>query len=163
MRMLKHETITYMAKAGVIAALYGALTFVWPFSLGPIQCRISEALCVLPYYMEAAVPGLFIGCLVGNLLSGAMAADVILGSFATLLGAILTRKLAKTHLPKFLAPFPAVLCNALIVGALLTYVYQYGLTYPVAILQVGGGEALSCYVLGLPLMYALDKNPRLYA
>lgn len=163
MRMLKHETIDYMAKAGVIAALYAALTFVWPFSLGPIQCRISEALCVLPYYMEAAVPGLFIGCLVGNLLSGAMAADVILGSLATLLGAILTRKLAKTRLPKFLAPFPAVLCNALIVGALLTYVYQYGLTYPIAMVQVGGGEALSCYVLGLPLMYALDKNPRLYA
>lgn len=56
-----------------------------------------------------------------------------------------------------------MLCNALIVGALLTYVYQYGLTYPIAMVQVGGGEALSCYVLGLPLMYALDKNPRLYA
>ena len=70
MRSLNHKTVAYLARAGIVAALYALLTCVWPFSLGPIQCRVSEALCVLPYYMGAAVPGLFIGCLLGNLLSG---------------------------------------------------------------------------------------------
>ncbi len=162
MRSLNHKTVAYLARAGIVAAMYALLTCVWPFSLGPIQCRVSEALCVLPYYMGAAVPGLFIGCLLGNLLSGAMALDVLFGSLATLLGALCTWLLGKYKKPAFLAPLPPVLFNAVIVGILLTYVYSYGLTLPVAMVQVGGGEALSCYILGLPLLAAMKKYPQLY-
>ncbi len=160
--MKLRSSALYLARSAVVAALYAALTFLWPLSIGPIQCRLSEALCVLPYLMPAAVPGLFVGCLVGNLLSGAIPLDVIFGSLATLLAAALTYWIGKRKLPAFLAPLPGVVVNALVVGALLTYAYEYGLSYPVAILQVGGGQAISCYVLGLPLLYLLQKNPRMY-
>lgn len=159
---MKKKSLRFIVRAAVVAALYAALTCLWPFSIGPLQCRISEALCVLPYFMGAAVPGLFIGCFIGNLISGAVALDVIFGSLATLLAAYCTYLIGKKELPAFLAPLPCVLTNALVVGILLTYVYNYGLSLPVSMLQVGGGEAISCYVLGLPLLHVLRKNPKIY-
>ena len=148
-----------LARAAVIAAAYALLTVVWPFSIGPLQCRLSEALCVLPYCMPESVWGLFCGCLLGNLLSGADVLDIIFGSLTTLLAAAVTAWMGKKKLPPYLAPLPAVVLNAVCVGAILCFVYQYGLSYPVAMLQVGGGEAISVYALGLPLLFAMLKSP----
>lgn len=159
---MKDKALKKLVRSAVIAAAYALLTVIWPFSVGPLQCRLSEAFCVLPYCMPEAVPGLFVGCLLGNLISGAAAPDVLLGSIATLLAAVLTWLAGKKKWPPFLAPLPAVLLNAVIVGFLLSHVYEYGLSFPVAALQVGGGEAISCYVLGLPLLYALNKNRHLF-
>lgn len=155
---MKDQSIRKLVRAAVIAGAYTLLTFIWPFSIGPLQCRISEALGVLPYCMSEAVPGLFVGCLLGNLISGAAGPDVIFGSVATLLAATLTWFMGKKKWPPFLAPFPPVLLNAVIIGLMLCKVYQYGLSLPAAILQVGGGEAISCYILGLPLLYAMNKK-----
>lgn len=151
-----------LVRAGMIGGVYALLTLIWPLSLGPLQCRISEALCVLPYFMPEAVPGLFAGCLLGNFLSGAAPMDVLFGSAATLLAALCTRFAGRKKLPDYLAPLPPVVLNALVVGALISFVYESGLPYSVAVLQVMGGEALSCYVLGLPLMQIVRKRPSLY-
>lgn len=159
---MKELSLKKLVRAAAIAAAYALLTFIWPFSVGPLQCRISEALCVLPYCMPEAVPGLFVGCFIGNLLSGAAGPDVIFGSAATLMAAALTWFIGKKKWPPFLAPMPAVIVNAAVIGLLLCKVYEYGLSLPVAMLQVGGGEAISCYLLGLPLLYALNKNRHLF-
>lgn len=84
----------WMVRSALIAALYAALTFVIPFSSGLMQVRLSEAMCVLPYFMSSAVPGLFIGCLIGNLVSGAIPVDVIFGSLASLLAAYMVYLMA---------------------------------------------------------------------
>ncbi len=150
-----------LVQGAIVAAIYAALTLVWPLSIGPVQCRISEALCVLPYLMPSAVPGLFVGCLIGNLISGAVALDVVFGSLATLLAALCTYFMGKHKLPTWLAPLPSVVINALVVGAVLTYCYEYGLSYGLAVLQVGGGQAIACFVLGLPLLQLLIRNPKI--
>lgn len=160
---MKDRRVRKLVRTSVIAAAYALLTFIWPFSIGPLQCRISEALCVLPFCFAEAVPGLFVGCVLGNLLTpGALPPDVIFGSLATLLAAALTWVIGKKRLPPFLAPLPPVLVNAVVVGLLLSKVYEYGLSFPVAMLQVAGGEAISCYILGLPLLYAINKNRKLF-
>lgn len=158
---MKDTRLRKTVRAAVIAAAYAILTFIWPFSIGPLQCRISEALCVLPFLMPEAVPGLFVGCLLGNLIEGAVPLDVVFGSLATLLAALVTRYFGKKKWPPFLAPMPAVIFNAVIIGLLLSKAYDYGLPFSVAALQVGGGEAISCYVLGLPLLYTLNNRPAL--
>lgn len=155
---MKSRTLRKMVRAAAIAAAYALLTVLWPFSIGPLQCRVSEAFCVLPFLLPEAVPGLFVGCLLGNLIEGALLPDVIFGSLATLIAALATFYIGKKKWPPFLAPLPAVVFNALVVGLLLSRVYDYGLSFPVAALTVGGGEAISCYVLGLPLLYALNKR-----
>ena len=107
-----------LALSGVIAALYAALALVstaMGLGFGTVQLRLSEALCVLPILFPEAVPGLAVGCLVTNLLSPYGAADLIFGTLATLLAAVLTRRIRK----RALAPLPTILCNAVIVGALL--------------------------------------------
>lgn len=147
-----------LVRAGMIGGIYALLTVVWPFSIGLLQCRISEALTVLPYFLPEAVPGLFAGCILGNLLSGAAGPDILFGSMATLFAAFLTRLAGRKNLPSFFAPLPVVIVNALVVGALLTIVYEKGLPYPIAVLQVAGGEAVSSYVLGLPLLHILRKK-----
>lgn len=159
---MKDKALRKLVRAAVTAAAYALLTFVWPFSMGPLQCRISEALCVLPYCLPEAVPGLFVGCLLGNLLSGAAIPDVIFGSIATLCAAAVTLLMGKKKWPPFLAPLPAVLLNAVVIGFLICNVYEVGVPLSVAMLQVGGGEAISCYVLGLPLLYAVNKRRYLF-
>lgn len=160
---MKDDAVKKLVRAAVIAGAYAGITLAaQPISLGPLQCRISEALCVLPYCLPEAVPGLFVGCVLGNLISGAEPWDVVFGSLATLLAAILTRLAGRKKLPPFLAPLPPVVLNAVIVGFLLIKVYLAELSYPVAVLMVGGGEAISCYVLGLPLLYTLNKRKHLF-
>ena len=96
---MKNRNINFMTQAAMIAAIYVVLTYVFaPFSFGEVQVRISEALTILPVFTPAAIPGLFIGCLVGNILGGAILPDIIFGSIATLIGAFFTWKLRKKSL-----------------------------------------------------------------
>ena len=150
-----------IAAAGIIAALYAVLSYfssIFGVAYGPIQCRFSEALCVLPFLMPSATPGLFLGCLAANLLSPYGALDIIFGSLATLLAALWTQKCRR----KWLAPLPPVVCNAVIVGTVIT-VQQVPMelfwgTFAYNALTVGLGEALSCYVLGGLLLHVLRKH-----
>lgn len=152
-------TTKKLVQGALIGALYAALTLAAaPISYGLMQVRISEALCILPFFTPAAVPGLFIGCLVANLAGGAVLYDVIFGSLATLLAALLTWWLRARGASKWLAPMPAVILNALIVGALMCLVYLPGeVTFPVAAAYVGAGQAIACYGLGMPLFYVLER------
>ena len=148
-----------MAQAALIAALYVVLTMVFaPFSFREMQVRVSEALTILPAFTPAAVPGLFIGCLLANLLGGAAVPDVIFGSLATLIGAFFTWKLRNKH--PFLAPVPPILSNMLIIPFVLRYAYGVPMAIPLMMLTVGFGEVLSCGVLGMLLYYALKKSQK---
>ena len=147
-----------ITRAAIIAALYILLSLaVQPIASGLVQCRISEALTILPVFTGAAVPGLFIGCLLFNLISGAVAYDVVFGSLSTLLAALLTWRMAKRGMPKWLLPLPSVVFNGLIIGALLVYAYGVPVSYPLAVLYVAAGQAVACYVLGMPLMLVLGR------
>ena len=101
--------------------------------------------------------GLFLGCLLFNLLSGAVAYDVVFGSLATLLAALLTWRMARRGSPRWLLPLPSVVFNGLIIGALLVYAYGVPVSYPLAALYVAAGQAVACYVLGMPLMLLLGR------
>ena len=147
----------FMAQAAMIAALYVALTYVFaPISFSEVQVRIAEALTILPVFTPAAIPGLFIGCLLGNIMGGALVPDILLGSLATLIGAFFTWKLRKAN--PFLAPVPPIVANTLIVPFVLKYAYGVDLPIPFMMLTVGAGEVLSCGVLGMLLYFALKKN-----
>lgn len=156
-------TTKQLATAGIIAAIYtvmSLLSSVFGIAYGPIQCRFSEALTVLPFFLPEAVPGLFIGCIVTNLMSTVGPLDLILGSLATLLAALWTRRMPN----KWLAPLPPVLCNAVIIGAMIAW-YEVGFTeafwgmFAFNALTVGLGQILACYGLGLLLMKALSHTP----
>ena len=154
-------TTRHIAAAGIIAALYAVLSYfssIFGVAYGPIQCRFSEALCVLPFLTPAAVPGLFLGCLVSNLLSPYGALDIVFGSIATLLAAIWTGRVHR----KWLAPLPPVVCNAILVGAVITLqqtsadLFLGAFAYNA--LTVGLGEALVCYILGGLLLKKLPRT-----
>lgn len=137
---------TFMTQAAMIAAIYVVLTMVFaPFSFGEVQVRISEALAILPMFTPAAIPGLFIGCIIANLLGRAIVLDVVFGSMATLIGAVGTYLLRKN---KWLAPIPPIVANALIVPFVLKYGYAVPLPIPFMMLTVGVGEIISCGILG---------------
>ncbi|MEA4869735.1 MAG: QueT transporter family protein [Christensenella sp.] len=156
MERAKNLTVRELVRGAIIAAVYALLTIALaPISSGLIQCRVSEAMSVLPYFTVAAVPGLFVGCLIANLLTGAPFYDVIFGSLATLAAAYLTY-LLRRRAPRWLAPLPSVVVNALVVGALLTYVYDIGVGYWAAAAYVAIGQAIACFALGLPLMSLLN-------
>ena len=145
---MKENKVTFLTQAAMIAAIYVVLTYVFaPFSFGEIQIRISEALTILPLFTPAAIPGLFIGCLIGNILGGAILPDIIFGSLATLLGAVFTW-LLRGH-SKFLGPVPPIAANTIIVPFVLRYGYGIVLPIPFMMLTVGIGEVLSCGVLGM--------------
>ena len=147
----------FITQAAMIAALYVVLTvFINAFNLasGAIQVRISEALTVLPFFTPAAIPGLFIGCLISNIVTGCLPWDVVFGSMATLIGALGTYALRKY---KFLAPIPPILANALIVPIILIKVYAVPDAYWFLLLTVGAGEVISCGILGMILLFALNK------
>ena len=143
-----------LAIGGVVAALYTALTLVFaPISFSQIQLRVSEALTLLPVLSGASVPGLFIGCLISNLITGQPWQDVVFGSLATLVAALLTRKFRKKI---GLAALMPVLVNALVIGLMLYYVY--GLPPFISILTVGAGELAVCFLLGIPLVGILRQR-----
>ena len=154
---MKKNNVLFLTQAAMIAALYVVLTFLsnaFGLASGAIQIRISEALTLLPYFTPAAVPGLFVGCLLSNVLTGCALFDVLFGSLATLLGAIGTRILRKS---KWLAPIPPIVSNMVIVPLVLTYVYELPGGIPYLMLTVGIGEIISCGVLGLSLLSVLSK------
>ncbi len=153
----KNKTL-YICQGAIIAAAYAVLTLLsslFGLGSGVVQLRISEALCVLPMFTSAAIPGLYIGCLVANLLSGAVWLDVVIGPVATLIGAIGAHAL-KGH--KWLAPIPTVIANTLLVPPVLAYGYGMEEALPLIALGVGIGELLSAYVFGVILASALLKN-----
>ena len=153
--MKLNKKTLFLVQAALIAAIYVVLTVVFaPFSFGEVQVRIAEALTILPVFLPAAVPGLFVGCLLGNMLGGAVLPDIIFGSLATLIGAIGTRALRKAH--PFLAPIPPIAANTVIVPFVLKYAYAVDLPIPFMMLTVGIGEVVSCGIFGLVLYYALN-------
>lgn len=154
---MKQKKAYFITQAAVIAALYVVLTmFINAFNLanGAIQVRISEALTILPYFTPAAIPGLFVGCLLSNFLTGAAIWDIVFGSLATLLGAIGTYLLRKW---KWCAPIPPILANTIIIPFVLTYAYGLPGGIPFFMLTIGAGEVLSCGILGMILLFALQK------
>jgi len=153
---MRNKRVQFMTQAAMIAAIYVVLTFSFAtFSKGPIQVRLAEALTVLPYFTPAAIPGLFVGCLFGNLLASAMLPDVIFGSLATLLGALGTYCLRKQS--QYLAPLPPIVANMLTIPFILKYAYGEPFPVPYMMLTVGIGEIISCGILGIILLGALDK------
>ena len=158
-----NKKVLYLVHGAVIAALYVVLTML-ANALGlanyAIQVRFSEALTILPLFTPAAIPGLFIGCILSNLLTGAILWDVVFGSLATLLGALGTSLIGR-YLPekpkKWLAPLPPILANTIIVPFVLTYAYQFEGSIPYFMLTVGIGEIISCGVLGILLYNVLQK------
>lgn len=156
----RSRKVQFLIQAAVIAAVYAALTLALaPFAYGVMQIRVSEALTILPLFTPAAVPGLFVGCILANLIGPYGILDVISGSIATLLAAVVSYKL-RHH--KMLVPLPPVIANALIVGLMLPYVYQVPIAPALSILWVGIGEAIACYGLGLPLMKLLEKYKHIF-
>ena len=119
---MKNKKALFITQAAVIAALYVVLVVIFNYiSFGPIQFRVAEALTILPYFTPAAIPGLFIGCILANVIGGAVIWDIIFGSIATLIGAVFTYLLRNKS--KFLAPLPPVLANTIIVPWVLKYAY----------------------------------------
>ncbi|GAB6109170.1 QueT transporter family protein [Fusibacter bizertensis] len=148
-----NRNVNYLVKAGVIAAIYVVLVLVFNFSsFGPIQFRVAEALTVLPYFTSAAIPGVFVGCLIANILGGAIIWDVIFGSLATLLAAYLSYKLRKKA---WLVPVPPILINTVVVGTLLKLAYGFQDGLIVLMSGVFLGEMVSVYGIGLILLNAL--------
>ena len=157
---MKRISVRSLCLSAVIAALYAALTLSFQaISFGAVQFRVSEAMTLLPVLFPEAVPGLAVGCLISNLFNpmGATVYDVVFGMLATLLAAVLTRKIRGSV---WLRALPPVLCNAVIIGLVLTYGYGIDLLW-MNMLTVGVGQAVVCYVLGVPLVRVLEKQPLL--
>lgn len=158
---MKSFSIRRIAAAAVIGAAYVVLTMALrPISFGPLQCRVSEALCVLPFLFPGSAWGLFVGCALANLLGSASALDMIFGPLATLLAAWFTSRAPS----RWLAPLPPVIVNALVVGAVLAYTdTQGGAAFlPIFLVyaaQIGAGEMAACYALGLPLLSVIERIP----
>ena len=152
----------FLVRAAAVAALYVVLTYLaglMNLAYGPVQFRFSEALTVLPFLLPEAVPGLFVGCVVSNLISPYGPIDLVVGSLATLAAAIWTARCGR----RALAPLPPVLCNGVLVGAMLAwYEAGFGPGFPAAFaynaLTVGAGEAAVCWALGLPLLHGLERT-----
>ena len=161
---MKNKNVLYLTQAAMIAALYVVLTMIanaLGIASGNIQVRFSEALTVLPFLTPAAVPGLFIGCLIANLVTGAMLPDIIFGSLATLIGAIGTWMLGKAALgkdekQKKLFTWLSPLANAVIIPPVLKYAYGI-IPMWFSVITVTAGEIISCGIFGLILLAALKK------
>lgn len=171
--MKNTRTLRRLTEGAMIAAIYAVLTFLlWQFSSLQIQVRVSEALCILPLFTPAAVPGLTLGCLLANLLGGGNLWDILFGSLATLLAALTTYRIRKCERKwvKWLAPLPSVVFNALIIPFVLYFGYGFttfgdveGMWIVLALnaLSVAIGQIIACYGLGIPL-YALIKRTGIF-
>ena len=152
-----------MAAAAIIAAIYAGLTLLLPVpQYGGIQLRVAEAMTVLPFLLPEAIPGLTLGCFLANLLGSPMPVDWIFGAAATLLAAIWTSRLHN----RYLAPLPPVICNAVIVGAEIALFFMpegsaFLPAFALNALTVGAGEAVACFVLGLPRLHWVSATPAL--
>lgn len=152
---MKSKKLVFICQAAVIAALYVVLTYAFSaFASGVIQVRVSEALTILPAFTPAAIPGLVIGCLLSNTLTGCVLLDIIFGSVATLIGALGSYALRRHT---WLVPIPPIVSNMIIVPFVLRYAYGATDAFPFMIATVGAGEIISCYLLGMLLYGALKK------
>ena len=158
---MKQTKTQHLTRAAIIAALYVALTYVaslFGLSSGVIQLRLSEALTVLPVFTSAAIPGLYIGCLLANLLTGAAPYDVLFGSLATLIGAVGTYLFRRA--PRVIATVPPILANTVIVPFILIWVYEVPDALWFLFLTIFIGEALSAGVLGVLVYSVVNKNKK---
>ncbi|QNM07009.1 QueT transporter family protein [Qiania dongpingensis] len=152
---MSSKAALFTVQGALIAAIYVVLTLAFaPVAFGPIQFRISEALVILPYFTPAAVPGVFVGCLLSNILGSGMMLDIVFGSLATLIGAVLSY-LLRRH--KFLVCVPPILSNVLIIPWVLRYAYGAPEMIPYLMFTVGIGEVLAIGGLGNILLLALEK------
>lgn len=174
---MKKISARQLTTAAAIAALYTVLSlassFIPPVG-GVFQFRVSEALTILPYFTPAAIPGLFIGCLLSNLITGALPYDLVFGSLATLIGAIGTfalRKLGKNTsrtlpggmpLGAWLAPLPPIAANTFIMPFVIAKISETPESIPLFAFSVFVGEIVFCGGLGLLLLAALKKHPQLF-
>lgn len=154
--------VRYLTKASLIAAIYIVLVIVQSLSLpfanltfGPIQLRIAEGLTLLPLVEIAAIPGLFVGCIVSNLLlatySGFGLIDIIGGSLVTLFAAYLTSKMKN----KFMGIIPPVILNGFIVSIWVSYFTK--IPYLYVALGISVGELLSVIIFGNLILYVYEK------
>ena len=147
--------VLYLAQAAMIAAIYVVLTVVGAsLAFGEVQIRFAEALTILPVFTPAAIPGLFVGCLIGNTLGGAILPDIIFGSLATLIGAIFTWSLRNKS--KFLAPVPPVVANIIVVPFVLKYAYGSEGIFAMFFVTIGASEFIVCGIIGMLLLFALN-------
>ena len=145
-----------MTQAAMIAAIYVVLCLVFePISYGAIQTRVAEALTVLPFFTPAAIPGVFIGCLIANVLGGGIVLDVVAGSLITLVAAYVTWMLRGKS--KFLACFPPIILNAIVIPWVLKYGYGEPLPIPFLMGTVGLGEILTAGIMGTVLLCVLAR------
>jgi uncharacterized membrane protein len=155
MEVIKMKNVRFMVQAAVIAALYVVVTISFaPISSGLFQLRFSEALTVLPALTPAAIPGLFIGCLLGNFLVGASLVDIIFGSLTTLAAAYMSYRLRDY---KWLVPIPPIVLNAIVVGYMLVNLYGVPVSLFAAMAWVAAGQFVACYVIGYPLLKILGR------
>lgn len=151
----------HLTQAAIIAACYVVLTFIansLGLASGAIQVRFSESLCVLPVFTPAAIPGLFIGCLISNILSGCVIFDIVFGSIATLIGAVFTYLLRRY---KYLSVVPPIVSNTLIIPLVLKFAYGLPAGISYFMITVGIGEIISCGVLSTILMVYLKKYEKI--
>ncbi|MCQ2450022.1 MAG: QueT transporter family protein [Clostridia bacterium] len=164
----KKTTTQFIVEGALIAALYTGLTYlcaVFSLAYGPVQFRFSEAMTVLPILTPAAIPGLTVGCLLSNI-GSFNPLDMIFGTAATLLAAVLTYLMRK--LPAWVAILPPVIINAIVIGIEITLFFTDATgsgkiwSFVPSALSVGAGELVVCYALGLPLLI-LAKKYRLFS
>lgn len=157
----QNKTTLFLTMAGMIAAIYVALTMLsalMGLSSGAIQLRLSEAMCLLPLIFPEAIVGLTLGCALANFITGCAVWDIVFGSVATLIGALgayLLRRLPEKY--EFVATIPTVLANAIIVPFVLKWAYGIEDGYCFLFATVGIGEVLSAGVLGTFLYKNLKK------
>ncbi|NLJ40515.1 MAG: QueT transporter family protein [Clostridiales bacterium] len=149
---MNFKNTRFITTAAIIGAVYAVITILLaPISYGQIQVRIAEALTILPWFTPAAIPGLFVGCIVANIFGGNLM-DIIFGSLASLAAGILSQKMSKS----WLVPLPPVIINGFVIGWVL-HVTQ-GLPYWLTVGTVTLGQAVACYGLGYPLLLILNRN-----
>lgn len=159
MKTFHQSKALFLAQAAMIAAIYVVLTVLGAsLAFGEVQIRFSEALTIRPAFTPAGIPGVFLGCLISNILGGAILPDIIFGSLATLIGAVFTWLLRNQS--RYLAPLPPIAANAVVVPFILKFGYQVPLPIPFMMLTVGIGEVISCGILGMFLYSVLNRYRR---
>ena len=155
---MEKKSALFLTQAAMIAALYVVLTYIanlFGLASGVIQIRLSEMLCILPVFTPAAIPGLFIGWLLSNILTGCVIWDILFGSLATLAGAIGTY-LLRNH--KFVFTLPPVAANMIVVPLVLQYAYGVPDAVWYLAVTVGAGEVISVCILGMLLYKVLYRQ-----
>ena len=153
---MRNKKVQFITHGAVIAAIYVVLVLIFDtFSFGPIQFRIAEMLTIMPYFTPAAIPGLFVGCLIANIIGGGLIWDIVFGSIATLIGAIGSYLVRKN---KWLVPLPPIIANMVIVPFVLKYAYGYEGLLVYFMFTVGLSEIIVCGIIGMALLTVMAKN-----